>query len=108
MTLSELKSEISSVPIFAKKVTYRAWPVGKAPKLPFVCFMATDTDNFDADNRVYKVIQNVDVELYTQKKSVDTEEALESVFDRNCIPWEKSENWLEDEQCYEILYGITL
>ena len=108
MTLSGVRRIISEISTFQTKVTYRAWPVGKAPELPFVCYLATDTDNFHADNRVYHVIQNVDVELYTAKKEPDTERLLESAFDENYIPWDKTEQWLDDENCYEILYEITI
>lgn len=108
MTLSSVRTIISEISTFQNKVAYRAFPVGKAPKLPFVCYLATDTDNFDADNRVWKVIQNVDVELYTEKKSPDVEQKLEAAFDANFIPWDKTETWLEDEQCYEILYEISI
>lgn len=108
MTLADLKDCISSVSTFQNKVTYRTWPVNKAPKLPFVCYLATNTENFDADNTVYHVIQNVDVELYTAKKDVQTEEALEAVFADNFIVWEKDETYLDDESCYEIIYSITL
>lgn len=107
-TLKDLRDAISSVSTFATKVTYRAWPVGKAPNLPFICYLATDTDNFDADNKTYKVIQNVDVELYTAKKSENTEKALEKVFDDNGIPWDKAEEWLDSENCYEIIYNISI
>ena len=108
MTLSSVRTIISEISTFQNKVAYRAFPVGKAPKLPFVCYLATDTDNFDADNRVYQVIQNVDVELYTEKKDPDVEKQLEAVFDANYIPWDKTETWLDDEQCYEILYEISI
>ena len=108
MTLAELKTTLSSISGFSTKVAYRAFPVGKAPKLPFICYLATDTDNFDADNVVYHVIQNVDVELYTAKKSEATESLLEMKFAEVGIVWDKSELYLDDENCYEILSSITL
>ena len=108
MTLSELKSTLSSISGFATKVTYRAWPAGKAPKLPFICYLATDTDNFDADDKVYHVVQNVDVELYTAKKSESTEALVEKKLNAVGICWDKTEEYLDDENCYEILYSISI
>ena len=108
MTLKDLRETISSISTFATKVTYRAWPVGKAPKLPFVCIQATSTNNFEADNHVYEVIQNVDVELYTAKKDEDTEAALENIFNASYIPWDKYEEYIESENCYEIVYTISI
>ena len=108
MTLKDLRDSISEISTFVNKVTYRAWPVGKAPNLPFVCYLATNTDNFDADNKVYHVIQNVDVELYTAKKSEAYEQSLEQKFAELGLPWEKDETYLDDENCYEIIYSISI
>ena len=108
MTLNELKSTLSEISTFRTKVTYRAWPVGKAPKLPFICFLATDTNNFDADNKVYHVLQDVAVELYTAKKDPASEALVEDKFAEVGIVWEKDETYLDDEDCYEIIYSITL
>lgn len=108
MTLADLKSSLESIAGFDKKVAYRAWPVGKAPKLPFICFLVTGTDNFDADNVVYHVLRDIDVELYTAKKDEASEEAIEAKFAEIGLVWEKSEQYLDDENCYEIIYSITI
>lgn len=108
MTLKDLKDALESVNGFKDKVCYRAWPVGEAPKLPFICYLATQTNNFDADDIVYKVLQGVDVELYTAKKSEDTEALIEAKFEELNIVWDKYEEWLDSENCYEIVYSITL
>ena len=108
MTLKELNDALKSIDGFSTKVAYRAFPVGKAPKLPFICYLATSTDNFDADNTVYHVLQGVDVELYTAKKSEDTEALIEAKFKELNIVWDKVEEWLDSENCYEIVYSITL
>ena len=108
MTLKELNDALKSISGFSNKVAYRAFPFGKAPKLPFICYLATSTDNFDADNSVYHVLQGVDVELYTAKKDVATETLIEAKFAELNIVWDKYEEWLDSEECYEIVYSITL
>ena len=108
MTLSELNTALQSITGFEKKVAYRAFPVGKAPKLPFICYLATSTDNFDADNKVYHVLQGVDIELYTKGKSETTEGLVESKLGELNLVWDKYEEWLDSEECYEIVYSITL
>ncbi|MBQ1297454.1 MAG: hypothetical protein IIY21_25650 [Clostridiales bacterium] len=108
MTLKELNDALKSINGFSNKVAYRAFPVGKAPKLPFICYLATSTDNFDADNSVYQVLQGVDVELYTAKKDIATETLIEAKFAELNIVWNKYEEWLDSEECYEIVYSITL
>ena len=108
MTLTELNTALQSITGFEKKVAYRAFPVGKAPKLPFICYLATSTDNFDADNKVYHVLQGVDIELYTKTKSENTEALIEAKLEELGLVWDKYEEWLDSEECYEIIYSVTL
>lgn len=108
MTLKDLHTALQSISGFDTKVAYRAFPVGKAPKLPFICYMATSTNNFDADNKVYHVLQEVDIELYTKEKSEATEALVESKLDELNLVWNKYEEWLDSEECYEIIYTVTL
>jgi hypothetical protein len=108
MTLAELNTALQSITGFKDKVAYRAFPVGKAPKLPFICYLATSTDNFDADNSVYHVLQGVDIELYIKDKSEATEQLIEAKLNEINLVWNKYEEWLDSEECYEIVYSITL
>lgn len=108
MTLAELNMALQSIPDFTGKLAYRAFPVGKAPKLPFICYLATETDNFKADNRVWKVLQNVDVELYTAIKAPTTEALVEDKLTECGFVWDKYEEYIESENCYQITYSITL
>lgn len=108
MTLKDLNNALQSISGFSKKVAYRAFPVGKAPKLPFICYLCTNTNNFDADDFVYQVIQEVDVELYTAKKDEVSEAAVEAVLNENGLVWEKYEEYLDSENCYMITYTVQL
>jgi len=108
MTLKQLNDALKSIDGFSTKVAYRAFPVGKAPKLPFICYLCTETDNFEADNKVYHVLQNVDIELYTAKKSADTEALVEAKLDEIGLVWNKYEEYIDSEEMYEIIYSVTL
>lgn len=108
MTLNDLSSALRTIPGYANKVAYRAFPVGKAPKLPFICYLCTNTDNFSADDYTYQVIQGVDIELYTAKKDIYAEFALESKLAELELAWEKYEEYLESENCYMITYSTEL
>lgn len=110
MTLKELKESLESIDdnAFVGKVAYRAFPVGKAPKLPYICYLSTSTNNFFADNKTYEVIQEVNIELYTAKKSEVTEQMLESKLDELGLGWNKYEQWISSENFYEIIYTINL
>lgn len=108
MTLAELYTQLTSITGFSKKVTYRAWPVGKAPALPFIVYLVDGSDNFGADNIVYKAINRVSIELYSKNKDTASESAIETLLGNLSIYWEKDEVYLDDEQCYEIIYNIEV
>lgn len=108
MTLAELYNALKSITGFSKKVVYRAWPVGEAPSLPFIVFLVEGSDNFGADNIVYKAINRVNVEFYSKNKDTVSEGLIEALFENLSIYWEKDETYLDDEQCYEIIYSIEV
>lgn len=103
MSLEEIKALLATTGL---PVAYRAFPAGNAPPLPFICYLLSYTNNFDADNRVYQVINRVTIELYTEAKDPATEALVETALDGIC--WEKSEEYLDDERCYEIIYEIEV
>ncbi|EKB53582.1 LAGLIDADG family homing endonuclease [Falseniella ignava] len=81
---------------------------GNAPNPPFICYLYTGSDNFSADGRVYLKKNQVNIELYTDKKAVTLEQTVEDVLDRYGIFYNKSEVYIESEKLYEVLYQFTL
>ena len=58
--------------------------------------------HFGADGKVYYKIEEVRLEVYTDKKSLDIERRVESVLDKHGIFYIKSEVWIEsDTWCCE-------
>ena len=110
MTLAELKTALEGVNnnAFKDKVAYRAFPIGGAPNLPFICFYEVDTNNFLADSVVYKRITNVSIELYTVNKDTATESAIESMFATNKLVWEKSEYYIDDQNMLQVVYDTAI
>lgn len=110
MTLAELKTALEGVNdgAFQNKVAYRAFPVGSAPETPFICFMETESENFLADSQVYKKYTDVDIELYSDSKDVESEDAIESMLNSNKLVWDKLEEYIEDEDLIMVTYGITI
>ena len=95
-------------PRFKDKIAYRSFPEGGAPKLPYVLIYVKKSNNFKADNKSYKVVQQVIVELYTKEKDSKNEKYLESFFDKSDIAWDKTEWYLDDEKMYEVYYEINI
>lgn len=108
MTLTEIYTMLNSIQGFTDKVAYRAFPKGQAPELPYICYMATQTNNFKADNKVYEIVQGVDVELYTRIKDPGSEALIEAALNDSGIVWEKYEDYIEDEEVYMITYEMEV
>lgn len=76
---------------------------------PFICYLRGSTSNFGADNKVYKKINNYLVYLYTDYKNPELEEQLENIFDANNVFYDvASEDYIDTEQMYQIIYEVTL
>lgn len=103
MTLQNLKAILDGTGL---PCVYRSWPVSEAPALPWVAFYESNTANFAADGKVYHKVQNYVVELYTRIKDPVAEALIETAFNNAGIYWEKSEEWLNDEKCNEIIFNI--
>lgn len=110
MTLSELKTALEGVNnnAFKDKVAYRAFPVGAAPDLPFICFMETETSNFFADAKVYKKVQGIDIEFYSSHKDTVSEAGIEEMLNANQILWDKTETYIDSHNMLQVVYDITI
>lgn len=108
MSLTELYSILNGIDAFKNKVAYRSFPIGSAPSLPFICYLETSTNNAFADNTTYKVVKGVDVELYTETKDLISEELIENALYEHKIPWNKTEQYIDSEHCYQITYSMEV
>ena len=103
MTLQKLDALLKTTGL---PVTYRAWPEKKAPPLPFICYLAAYSNNFSADGSVYYKINHIQIELYTRLKDPNTEDKVEQAL--SSLFWEKTETYIDTENCYQILYEIEV
>lgn len=61
---------------------------------------------FFADDVMYYSTGHYQVELYTSSKDPAAEAKVEAALEGLC--WEKSEEYLQDEKVYQILYEIEV
>lgn len=87
---------------------YHHFAEGESPEPPFICYLLPGSNNFSADGKVYYKINEVHIELYTDLKDLAVEQQLEDVLDEHGIFYNKSENWIESEKLYEVLYTFYL
>jgi len=81
---------------------------GEAPEPPFLVFLYPKADNFAADGIAYFKINQLDIELYTDLKQPELEEAIEAVLLKYGIFYGKTETWIESEKLYEVLYEMEV
>lgn len=101
MTLAELNNILKSA---GYPVAYSHF--SSPPSPPYIVYLIAFSSNQFADNKVYKKIQNAQVELYTEIKDPTAESKLEAVLDQNNIPYESTETWIETEKLFQITYEI--
>lgn len=73
---------------------------------PFILFRNTDSTTFKADNKSYWLDNNYIVDLVTDIKDPVIEKQLEALFDANDMPYDKEENFIDNEQIYDITYFV--
>jgi len=101
VTLIELKSLLDQS---GYPVAYSHF--NSPPNPPYIMYLVAFSSNFHADNKSYAKIQNAQVELYTEYKDLEAEQALENVLDQNDIPYDTTETFIETEQLFQKVYEI--
>ena len=87
---------------------YHHFAEGEGPDPPFLCFLTAGSDNFAADGGAYYKIDEIHIELYTDRKDPALETGLEAVLDGHGIFYWKTEVWIESERLYEVLYTFEM
>ena len=101
MLITDIKTMLAETDLPA---TYYSWPEKQAPTLPYLVWYLPSSDNFDADDQVYKHIETLHIELYTETKDFATEKVVEDVLAANGMVWERQESYIDTEHMYEVLY----
>ena len=87
---------------------YDHFAEGESPEPPFLVFLFPRSNNFSADGRVYQKINQLQLELYTDRKQPDLEKRVEAVLDSHDLFYDKSEVWIPNEKLYEVLYTTEI
>ena len=83
---------------------YDHFAEGEAPPVPYICYLYPGSDNFGADDKTYYKVSWIRIELYTDKKSPETETQIEDALDNEGIFYNKNEVYITDEKLYEVSY----
>ncbi len=101
MTEKEVYQMVKSVGL---PTSYHHFEEGQSPVPPFIVYLYPGTNNFSADGTVYQGVNQLDIELYTDKKDLEAEKRVEAVLRKHSFFYEKTETYLESEKMYEVLY----
>jgi hypothetical protein len=105
MTIEQIAAMLQETGI---PFAYDHFAEGESPEPPFICYLLPGSDNFAADGKVYFKINEVRIELYTDKKDVSVEKRVEDALDDRGIFYNKSEVWISEERLYEVLYSFDM
>lgn len=88
--------------------THMAWPVNSAPPLPWAVFYLDDDLKLNADN-VRWVSRGVwVVELYQKAVDQEIEARVESAINEAFGDFDKTETWVDSEDCHMTIYRFTV
>lgn len=78
------------------------------PDPPFICYLVAFSSNFSADDKTYKQVENIQIELYTDKKDLDSEAKVEALLNENDLPFATTEAFIESENMFQKIYEVRL
>ena len=108
MTLSDIYTilKVTGYPVAYSHFT--ATTNNPLPTPPYITYLSAYSSNLKADNMVYEKIDNLQIELYTNKKDLAAEKKLEDLLDQNEIAYESTETWIDSEQLFQKIYEVRL
>ena len=101
MTTSEVAQMVAEVGV---PYAYYQFTNDTAQPCPFICLYFTDSDDMSADNTNYAKVRRLIIELYTDNKDFDMEDATETVLNSHGLFYSKTEVYIDTERMYEVIY----
>ena len=81
-----------------------AWPKDKAPNLPWAVYRMDSVGAFEADDVNYAEVPRWEVDLYQKTVDPSLEQAIEEAITNEFGPYERYEQWMNDENCMVTVY----
>ena len=101
MTYKEVADMVAGIGL---PYAYYQFPEGTDQPCPFVCFYFTDSNDLAADNTNYQRIRQLTVELYTDNKDFEHEEAVETALNGSGLVYSRLETYIDSERMYMVAY----
>lgn len=108
-TRDQLAGILTGIPGFSSdNVTYYAFPVSKAPGLPFIVYFYGAENSLYADGINFWTVTHIYVEHYSKLRDTAGEWRIEQALTTNGIPFTKDSQYIDDEQDYVTVYEFDL
>ena len=108
MTLNDIYTILKATGFPVAYSHFTATTNNPLPTPPYITYLSAYSSNLMADNKVYKKIDNLQIELYTIKKDLVAEKKLEDILDTNEIAYESTETWIDTEKLFQKIYEISI
>ncbi len=106
MTYEQISNMIAGIGL---PYAYDHFEEGEAVDPPFICFMYPGRDDFHADGVNYAKITELRIELYTDNKDFDLEEAVEAALESADIGYSKlGPTYISSERMYVTTYEMSV
>lgn len=67
-------------------------------------YLFPGTDNFSADGVVYRAIDELNIELYSEEKDPEAEKKIADWLTENGLFFEKQEYYIESEKKFQVIF----
>ncbi|CAH0417471.1 hypothetical protein KAR50_00175 [Periweissella fabaria] len=101
-------SELGAALVNETKLPVAYHHFNSEPEFPYIVYLFVDNDGFEADNSTIYSEKNINIELYTEKKDLVSEQLIESFLNAHEIPFYAHEEYIDEEHMYMNVYEITL
>lgn len=108
MTLNDIYTILKATDYPVAYSHFTSSPNNPLPSPPYITYLSAYSSNFKADNKVYHKIDNLQIELYTNKKDLTAEKKLEDLLDTNDIAYDSTETWIDSEKLFQKIYEVRL
>lgn len=105
MTYKEISTMISEIGL---PYAYNEFADGTGIEPPFICFLLTGSSDMMADNVNYQAIRPLTIELYTDNKDFELEEAVEAKLIEHELPFSRAETYLDSERMFMVVYSTEV
>jgi len=108
MKLKEFAKLLGSIGYPVAYNHFKKTETNPLPNPPFIVYFEEDSQNFGADNKVWKKVIDYRIEVYTDNKDLDLEQQIENLLDEHNIYYDTLETFIASEFLYQKNYYITL